>query len=335
MRDMGTLYPLKFEHIYKGKIWGGDKIKNILKRDDLTDSKCGESWEISAIEGNVSVVSNGHLAGNSLQEIIEVYMDELVGGKVYESYGIEFPLLIKFLDTTDNLSIQVHPDDILSKQRHNAYGKTEMWYVMSAEEDSQIYVGFNEKMDRDSYLEAVLNGGLVDKLNVESVKEGDVFYIPAGRVHALGKNILVAEIQQTSDVTYRIYDWDRKDDDGNDRELHVDLSLDAVKYEIPESYKKKYKNELNKPVCIGESDYFITNLLNLDSKYKANYNHLDSFVIYMVLDGELEIKQKDGTIEYMKKGETVLLPSSIKDIEINPQSKSARFLEIYMPYVQV
>lgn len=331
---MGKLYPLKFKHIYKEKIWGGTKIKTLLKRNDVPFEKCGESWEISGVEGSVSVVSNGHLAGNSLQEIVEIYMDDIVGGKVYEKYGVEFPLLIKFLDTIDNLSVQVHPDDELSMQRHNAYGKTEMWYVMGVGEDACVYVGFTDELDRNSYMEAVLNKKLVDKLNVEKVNEGDVFYMPAGRIHALGKNILVAEIQQTSDVTYRIYDWDRLDDDGAERELHIDLSLDAIRFDVPKSYKTDYRKELNTPVRIGESDYFVTNLIELDSKYTPDYNHIDSFVIYMVLQGSLELKQADGTIEYMKQGETVLIPASIKSMEILPLEKSL-FLEIHMPYTQI
>lgn len=330
---MADLYPLKFKHIYKEKIWGGQKIKNELGRNDIPFEKCGECWEISAVQGDISIVENGHLAGNSLQEVIEIYMDELLGSKVYEKFGVEFPLLIKLLDTTDDLSVQVHPNDELAKERHNAYGKTEMWYVMDAEKDAKMYIGFNEQLDRDRYMEAVLCGEIVKKLNIETVEEGDVFFIPAGRIHTLGKNLLVAEIQQTSDITYRIDDWGRLGNDGKPREMHIDLSLDAMSFDIPESYKTNYEMKEDSPVNIGECDYFITNIIALTKTYEANYEHLDSFVIYMCVEGEVEIKLTDGTLEYLNRGETALIPACLKNITLNPMSKSAKILEVHLPFL--
>ena len=238
---MNNLYPLKFTPICKDKIWGGNKLNEILNKEYPELPNCGESWEISGVQDEVSVVSNGFLKGNSLEELIEVYMGDLVGEKVYEKFGIEFPLLVKFIDANDNLSIQVHPNDELSMERHDAFGKTEMWYVVQADPGAKLISGFNRKIDKEGYLKYFKNGQLEEILNYEEVKAGDVFFIPAGRVHAIGKGIVVAEIQQTSDVTYRIYDFNRVDDQGNPRELHTDLAIDAIAYEYEANYRTDYK----------------------------------------------------------------------------------------------
>ncbi|MBT6765533.1 MAG: class I mannose-6-phosphate isomerase, partial [Prolixibacteraceae bacterium] len=203
---MNGLYPLKFKPIYHEKIWGGDRLQKVLNKDFGNLPNCGESWEVSGVEGHISVVGNDFLAGNSLQDLVEIYMGDLVGDKVYKKFGIEFPLLIKFIDAEQDLSIQVHPNDELSKKRHNAYGKTEMWYVVDADKGALINSGFNQEVSKKKYLEYFNKGKLTDLLCFEKVNKGDVFFIPAGRVHAIGKGILVAEIQQTSDVTYRIFD---------------------------------------------------------------------------------------------------------------------------------
>jgi len=230
------LYPIRFSPIYKEKIWGGSRLKTILNKK-ITSDKIGESWEISAVQDNISLVENGFLEGNTLEEIISIYMGELVGEKIYEKFGIEFPLLFKFIDANDKLSIQVHPDNDLAKQRHQAYGKTEMWYVINAENDAEIIVGFNKEIDKYQYTKAVKENTLIKLLNKEKVKKSDAFYIPSGRVHAIGKGVLLAEIQQTSDITYRIYDWDRKDANGQERELHTEWALDAIDYKFYKEYK--------------------------------------------------------------------------------------------------
>ncbi|MCF6358465.1 MAG: class I mannose-6-phosphate isomerase, partial [Draconibacterium sp.] len=237
---MNGLYPLKFKPILLDKIWGGDRINTILNKDLGELPNCGESWEISGVEGNISLVENGFLAGNNLQEIIEIYMGDLVGDSVFKKFGEEFPLLIKFIDAQQDLSIQVHPNDELSKKRHNAYGKTEMWYIIDAKEDALINSGFEGEVTKEQYLKYVEKGNLTDLLHFDKVVEGDVFFIPAGRVHAIGKGVLVAEIQQTSDVTYRIFDYNRKDDKGNLRELHTKLAVDAIDFSYLEEYKTKY-----------------------------------------------------------------------------------------------
>jgi mannose-6-phosphate isomerase len=326
---MDGLYPLKFTPIYKDKIWGGNKIKSLLNKDFGNLPNCGESWELSVVEGNVSVVSNGFLAGNSLDELIEVYMGDLVGDHVFDAYGDEFPLLIKFIDANDDLSIQVHPDDEMASERHNSFGKTEMWYVVQADRGSKLQSGFNQQVDQAKYLEKLEKVELTDILNFEEVTAGDVFFIPAGRVHAIGKGILLAEIQQTSDITYRIYDYDRRDDKGNLRELHTDLALDAIDYTLHPEYKTKYEPKLNESVELVSCKYFTTNVLTLDQAVEKDYNKLDSFVIYICLDGEVQIETESGS-ESVRKGETVLIPASIENVRLKPVSASTKLLEVYI-----
>lgn len=326
---MEGLYPLKFAPIYKEKIWGGNKMKTILGKDFGKLPNCGESWELSGVEGNVSVVSNGYLAGNSLEELVEVYMGDLVGDKVFENFGNEFPLLIKFIDANDDLSIQVHPDDELAAERHNSYGKTEMWYVLQADPGSKLQSGFNREVDQETYIEKLENGELTSILNFEEVAPGDVFFIPAGRVHAIGKGILLAEIQQTSDVTYRIYDYERLDASGNIRELHNDLAIDAIDFTVWPEYKSKYTPRANESVELVKCNYFTTNLLELNRKLEKDYNQLDSFVIYMCLDGELNLETESGS-EKFRKGETILLPASIENVILKPVTPAVKLLEVYI-----
>jgi len=326
---MEGLYPLKFTPIYMDKIWGGNKIKTILNKDFGNLPNCGESWEISGCEGHVSIVSNGDLAGNSLEELVEVYMGDLVGDQVFENFGIEFPLLIKFIDANDDLSIQVHPGDEMAMERHNAAGKTEMWYVLQADKGSKLQAGFNQQVDQEKYLEKLGQLELTDILNFEEVTSGDVFFIPAGRIHAIGKGILLTEIQQTSDITYRIYDYDRRDNKGNLRELHTELALDAIDYTLYPEYKTKYQAKLNESVGLVKCNYFTTNLLELNQTIEKDYNKLDSFVIYIGLEGELQIETDSGS-ESLKKGETILIPASIENVQLKPKSATAKVLEVYI-----
>ena len=326
---MPGLYPLKFKPIFHEKIWGGHRLKSLLNKDFGDLPNCGESWELSSVGGHISEVANGFLAGNNLQELIEIYMGELVGDKVYKKFGIEFPMLIKFIDANDDLSIQVHPKDELSKKRHNAYGKTEMWYVVDAEEGALINSGFNQPVTREKYLEHLENGNLTDLLCYEKTESGDVFFIPAGRVHAIGKGVLLAEIQQTSDVTYRIYDYDRTDSEGKKRELHTDLALDAIDFSYQEEYKTKYKKEKNKSSEIVNCEYFTTNILEFSEKLEKDYYQLDSFIIYMNLDGRFIIEYENGTVE-VNKGETVLIPASLESLKLNPVTEEVKILEVYI-----
>nr|WP_321450411.1 type I phosphomannose isomerase catalytic subunit [uncultured Carboxylicivirga sp.] len=326
---MSKLYPIKFQPILKDKIWGGHKLELLLNKEISPLPNAGESWEISGVPGNVSVVSNGFLAGNTLSEIIEIYMGDLVGDKVFQKFGEEFPLLIKFIDANDVLSIQVHPDDALAKERHNSFGKTEMWYVMQADKGAQLISGFSKELDKKEYL-AKLEANEVESIMAShQVAPGDVFFIPAGRVHAIGKGILLAEIQQTSDVTYRIYDFNRKDDQGNTRELHTDEAVDAIDYTYVAEPKSKYTVEPNQVNEVVKSDYFITNVLELDQTVKKDFYGLDSFLIYMCVEGSAEILYNGDQSESISLGETVLIPADLKEINIKPNGK-ARLLEVHL-----
>ncbi|WP_320019859.1 type I phosphomannose isomerase catalytic subunit [Labilibaculum manganireducens] len=323
-----SLYPLKFTPILKDKIWGGSKLKTVLNKDFSPLPNAGESWEISGVEGDISVVSNGFLAGNDLEELIEIYMGDLVGDHVYENFGVEFPLLIKFIDANDVLSIQVHPDDELSKERHNAYGKTEMWYVIEADKGSELIVGFNQNITKEQYLAKLKEGRLEEILNNAPVKEGSCFYIPAGRVHAIGKGILLAEIQQTSDVTYRMYDFNRTDDAGNPRELHTELAVDAIDYSFEKKYETSYQTEINKTSELVRCPYFTTNILEFDKPQEKDYIELDSFVIYMCLEGDMIITCGEDSLP-VAKGESVLIPAIINNLTLTPKAKT-KILEVYI-----
>lgn len=326
---MSELYPLKFKAQYKDKIWGGTKMKNALNKQFEPLPNCGETWEISGVSGNISIVANGKLAGNKLDELIGIYMGDLVGDKVFKSSGTSFPLLIKFIDANDDLSIQVHPDDEVAFKRHNSLGKTEMWYVIEAEKEAKLVSGFKKKVTKSEYVTCLENNKLMDILNAETVAKGDVFFIPAGRVHAIGAGILLAEIQQTSDITYRIYDYDRKDTNGKTRELHTDLALDVIDFSVEKEYKTNYTPNVGESVNIVECKYFKTNVLNLKSPHETDYHLLDSFVIYICLEGAAEL-QYEGKSEHIEKGDTILIPASLNELKIVPE-KEINLLEVWIP----
>ena len=326
--ENNRLYPLKFVPIIKDPIWGGTKLRDILGKEDATD-KSGESWEISCVEGNISKVTNGFLAGNDLEELIEVYMGDLVGQKVFDKYGKYFPLLIKFIDACDNLSIQVHPNDEVAMQRHSSFGKTEMWYVMQADQGAELIAGFNKEVDKGGYLEHLQNNTLLEIMNNTKVKQGDVFFMPAGRIHAIGKGILLAEIQQTSNITYRVFDYNRTDDQGNSRELHTEEALDVIDYNYHPNYKSKYNEKENTPVNLANCPYFTTNLLELGDGLERDMQHYDSFIIYMGIEGKTTIEYHDNETIHLSKGETILVPAEIGQYYIQPKD-SAKLLEIYI-----
>lgn len=322
------LYPLTFKPIILERIWGGKKLKTRLGKDIGNIENAGESWEISSIQGLESVTENGILAGNQLSELIEIYLSDLVGEKVYEKFGIEFPLLIKYIDANDMLSIQVHPNDTLAKERHHAYGKTEMWYVLDAEPDAYIISGFNRDINKEEYLAHLKAGNLEKLMNKVPTKPGDVFFIPAGRVHAIGKGVLLAEIQQTSDITYRIFDWNRVDKMGNPRQLHTDEALDAIDFKMTQQVKQSYKEIENTPVNLVDCPYFTTNLLCLDQPIEREYEWIDSFKILMIIKGKavFSYQNKEFTFD---EGKTVLIPASFESITILPMP-TCRILEIYI-----
>lgn len=323
------LYPLTFTTIFKDKLWGGQKINTVLGKDYGDLPNCGETWEISGVKGNVSVVDNGELAGMSLRDLIAEYKGRLVGNRVYEQFGDEFPLLIKFIDANDDLSIQVHPDDALAKKRHDSFGKTEMWYIMQSDPGSTLITGFNQEVNRESYQQTFNEGKLTDILNREPAEAGDVFYLPAGRVHTIGKGLLLAEIQQTSDVTYRIYDFDRKDAEGNTRELHVEAALDAIDYAFYDEYKTKYPAETDALVEVVKSEYFHTRKMALTDPMSRDYSSVDSFVIVVVVEGQGKIETEAGSIE-VKAGQALLIPAELERATFQPEG-SLTVLEAVVP----
>lgn len=325
---MSELYPLKFDPILKEKIWGGTSLVNHYNKKGNPSKKYGESWELSAVSGNLSVVSNGFLAGNNIQELIEVYMGDITGDVIYDKYGIEFPLLIKLIEAKEDLSIQVHPGNELAKERHKAYGKTEMWYVLESEKDAKIYTGFREQTNKELYSMALAEGTLPDILNVEYPVRGNAFFTPAGRIHSIGKGIMLAEIQQTSDITYRIFDWNRIGQGGKPRELHTDLALDAIDFKAAGHTRIDINTSLNKTENLVNSEFFTTNVINFNELIFKDYTFFDSFVVYLCTEGEFLIRW-EGNSEPVIKGETVLLPAMIKEVTLEPASRSS-LLEIFI-----
>ena len=327
------LYPIKFTPRLKERLWGGKeflaKVKAHTKGVKINPEMVyGESWELSAVEGDESVVANGYLKSNNIEEIIEVYMGNLIGEKNYDKYGLTFPLLIKSLDCNDVLSVQVHPDNELAMERHNSYGKTEMWYVSDCDEGAALYVGFKDtSITREEYIKALNEDRLPEILNRVEVKKGDTFFIPAGTVHALGKGIKVVEIQQTSDVTYRLYDWNRVDENGNSRELHTALAVDAIDFSRDGlSCHMKYQTEQNQAVKLVDCPYFTTNIICLNGAKKFDYASLDSFVLYICTEGEATIKMGEHT-EALKPYELVMIPAEADSVEV---SGKATMLEVYI-----
>lgn len=318
------LYPLVFKPIIKDRIWGGEKLHTLLNKDIATQT-AGESWEISTVPGDVSVVVNGSFSGVSLNELLQKYPKEILGTVVYERFGNQFPLLFKFLDARDDLSIQLHPNDELAKKRHNSFGKTEMWYVIQADENAEIIVGFKDKSSPDEYLQHLEQKSLPSILNTISVKKGDVFFLETGTIHAIGAGGVIAEIQQTSDITYRIYDWDRVDAEGNSRELHINQALDAITYDVVQA-QRKYESKTNASNLAVHCPYFTTNVIPLDGKMNFNKKGA-SFTVFICTEGEFYVVTDSYLKHSFKKGDTVLLPAALTDFELVGK---ATLLEIFI-----
>lgn len=326
------LYPIKFRPRVKERIWGGHAIAAMKAGSGARlspDKLYGESWELSSVSGDVSVVANGFLKGNDLNEIVEVYMGDLVGEKIFERYGIGFPLLVKYLDCNDVLSVQVHPDDTLAAERHDSAGKTEMWYVVDCKPGAALYVGFkNPEITREEYIEAVAKSTLPELLNRIEVSPGDIFFIPAGVVHALGAGIEVIEIQQTSDITYRIYDWDRVDASGRPRELHTALAVDAIDFSADaRELHKHYRSSGGAGAAeVISCDYFNASVVEVASELERDRMGIDSFTVYVCIDGTAEITSEGGS-ERIARGEAVLIPAEADSVKING---CCRLLEVYV-----
>jgi len=322
------MYPLKFEPILKQTLWGGDKIISFKHlNDELTE--VGESWELSGVENNESVVANGPDKGLSLVEMVAKYREELVGEANYVRFGNKFPLLIKFIDAKQDLSIQVHPSDDLAKKRHNSMGKTEMWYVVGADKGAKLRSGFSEEITPKEYKDRVYNNTITDVLQEYEIHPGDVFFLPAGRVHSIGAGAFVAEIQQTSDITYRIYDFNRKDADGKMRELHTDLAREAIDFEVVDDYRTNYEALENEPVELVACPYFTTSLYDMTEKISCDYSELDSFVIFICIEGSCEIIDDQKNEITLSAGETILFPASTQEVSITP-TDAVKLLETYV-----
>lgn len=320
------LYILQFEPILKEKIWGGSKLRTVLDKQSSSNT-LGESWEISDVKGESSVISNGSLKGKSLTEVTQHYTSALLGKKNSERFENKFPLLIKFIDAKEDLSVQLHPGDVIAKAKHASFGKTEMWYVVQAEENSNIIIGFNQEVDKKIYQQHVREKTIKDILHYESVKKGDVFFVYSGLIHAIGAGVLLAEIQQTSDITYRVYDWDRKDNSGNSRELHQQEALEAIDFNSQEEYKVAYTPKANKYVPLVHCAHFKTELIEISHTVQTSHRTLDSFVIYMCVEGEVKIKAETNTIT-LKAGQTALVPAEIKELTL--YSQFSKVLQVYI-----
>ena len=318
------MYPLKFEPILKERLWGGSKLKDVLGKNSPHD-KVGESWEISTVKGAISVVINGAFKGMNFQDIINKNPINVLGENVVKRFGKKFPILIKFIDAKLDLSIQLHPDDELAKKRHNSLGKKEMWYIMDAPKKANLIIGFNKTIRKEEYQRSLKENTLLDLLNYESVKEGDAFFINTGKIHAIGAGVLLAEIQQTSDITYRVFDFNRKDKNDKLRELHSDMALDALDFKRKDDFIISYsktKNELNKMVACP---YFNTNYIYLNKDCQINLSERDSFTIYICVFGSATVETEYGNI-LLKKGETTLIAAQNKFVSF--KTSEIKLLEV-------
>lgn len=330
MENKTLLYPFKFSPIFKHKVWGGSRLTTMAGLEP--QDGVGENWILSAHDDDDSLIINGFLADNTLEELIEVYMDELVGEKVFEQYRNNFPLLFKLIDAQDDLSIQVHPNDEIARKNHGEKnnGKAEMWYVMKAEPGAKLVVGFKKNINRQEYTNAVNDGTIAELLQWVEVKPGDVVFIPPGRVHAIGKGILLAEIQQSSDITYRIHDYNRLDKDGRLRPLHIKEAQEVVVLEAVQQPIINYKSIPNEATTLVECEHFVTNLLSVKSDMRRTYHQLDSFVVLLCVQGEAKITTHSQTYT-LTQGELLFIPSTLTEIEINTTDENTKILETYLP----
>ena len=324
------MYPLKFEPILKQTLWGGDKIIP-FKHLNETLPNVGESWEVSAVEGSESVVANGADKGYTLPEMVRKYKEELVGEANYARFGNKFPLLIKFIDAKLDLSIQVHPGDELAKNAITVSVKNEMWYVIAADKGAKLISGFAEEITPKEYKDRVHNGTFAEVLQTCAIEPGDVFYVPAGRVHGIGAGAFVAEIQQTSDITYRIFDYNRKDKDGKSRELHTSQAMDAINFsDVQDDFRTEYERIQNEPVEMVASPYFTTSLYDMTEEITCDYSELDSFVIFICVEGSCRLTDDNQNEITLRAGETVLLPAAVQEVTIVPEGQRVKLLETYV-----
>ncbi len=325
------MYPLKFKNILKEVIWGGEKI-SAFKGITPVCKNIGESWEISTVPNYVSVVSNGEWKGLLLTELIEQYKGKITGEKIYQQYKSELPLLFKFIDTKDHCSVQVHPNNELAQKRHACNGKTEIWYVIDAEPNATLISGFSTPVSVEEYKKRVQENTLEEVLMSHHAKAGDVFFIPAGCIHAIGKGLLVVEIQQSSDITYRVYDYGRKDVKGVSRELHAEAAIEALDFSVlPENeLRQETSSADSNEIELIDCDFFRVYLLNIKENTTKDYRHLDSFVVYMCVNGSCELINNNEKTS-LKQGESVLIPASLGILEIRPAfDTGVKLIESYL-----
>ncbi len=316
----------KFKPLLKSTLWGGEKIIP-FKQLNSTMTQVGESWELSGVPGHETVVSEGPHQGLTLNQLVDAEHERLLGVENYQRFGNEFPLLIKFIDAQRDLSIQVHPNDETAQRLGKTRGKTEMWYVLKSDKGARLYSGLKKAITPEEYKQMVEDDSICDALANYEVSEGDVFYIPAGRIHSLGKGCVVAEIQQTSDVTFRIYDFKRKDKNGNYRELHTKEAAQSIDYQVMADYRTHYTPKKNEGVLLVSSPYFTTAVYDLDEPMTLDYSDLDSFVVLIGVQGSATLTDNEGQTTTLRAGETVLIPADTKEISVKGEIK---FLETYV-----
>lgn len=307
-----------FTPILKPTIWGGQRIADI-KGLPASEEKIGESWEISAVDGFESVVASGADRGKSVSEIVDEYGAELLGERNVERFGMRVPLLVKFIDAQENLSVQVHPDDELAAEMGMTNGKAEMWYMLEASADAKIACGFDAEVRKEDFLNAVADGSILRMLRYFRVRPGDAYFIPGGRVHAIFRSTLLVEIQQTSDATFRIYDYNRRDKEGQPRELHLDMAERALNFADCDAAPLPFRPISNIPVNIVSSPFFTVNLLEIDSTIRRNYSELDSFIIIVVIEGSATLTTNSDRVR-VKRGQTVLIAAKENSVEISPDN---------------
>jgi mannose-6-phosphate isomerase len=316
---MSINYPIKFFPILKERIWGGNQLHKLFGKE-AQNYPVGESWEISTVPGSISVVANGSLKGKKLQELISTYKEKLLGEDIYNKYGENFPLLVKFIDAKTDLSVQLHPNDELANLRHDCFGKEEMWYIMKVENEACLYLGFDKELSKTDYKNLIKSNQIASVLHKEKIKKGSIYHIPTGRIHAIGGGIVLAEIQQSSDITYRLYDWDRKNANGKTRQLHTDLAIDAIDFNQPDYYETYYTAKENVFSTVLETSNFKTKILNLTTIKQIATTSKDSFIIYMCVKGRGCICSENNHTE-IKTGECILIPASFTKYTINPDPK--------------
>lgn len=326
---MSHLYPLLFEPNLHTVVWGGERLtkwKGLPEQEHI-----GESWEVSAVDSSPSVVSNGAFAGKTLPETVAAAPEEILGHSVAKRYGGKMPLLVKFIDARNDLSIQVHPNDEMAQREHGKLGKSEMWYVLDAEPGACIYAGFKKKLSADEYKRMVQDGSIVEALAKHEARAGDVFYIPAGRVHAICSGILLAEIQQSSDVTYRIFDYNRPGLDGKPRELHTEYASQVLNYKVERKYRTDYAVRNNRANLIMESKFFSARVTEIDKNIHRNLLKYDSFIITMCLKGDCVIKvRQSGDMVALKEGYSCLIPAAVADYDVWPMNGSCKVLDAFI-----